>query len=399
MKQGKFIALEDEYCAPNYNPLPVVLSRGRGVWVWDTHGRKYLDMLAGYSALNLGHRHPRIERALKKQAGRLTLTSRAFRNDQLGCFSKELAEFCGMEMVLPVNTGAEAVETAIKACRRWGYQKKNVIRNKAEIIVCDNGFHGRSITLTGISSYGKHQKDFGPFSQAGFISIPFNDLDALGSAITSQTVAFLVEPIQGEWGIIVPDEGYIRNAKEICKKENVLLVLDEIQTGFGRTGRLFACDHDGVRPDILIVGKTLGGGMVPVSAVVGPREVLGCFTPGSHGSTFGGNPLALSIAREVLRVFRGSDMPANASRLGDYFLARLAALPHPPLKEVRGRGLMIGIELQTGFLTAREFCDKLLEERILAKETHDTVVRLTPPLTIEKKHLDWAYERIKKILR
>lgn len=399
MDEKDFIALEEEFCARNYHPLPVVLSCAEGVWAWDINGNGYLDMLGCYSALNHGHRHPRILKAFIRQAKRLSTVSRAFYNDQLGLFSKELTEFCGMEMMLPMNTGAEAVETAIKAMRRWGYRIKKVEETKAEIIVCDNNFHGRTTTIVGFSSHENYRDGFGPFTP-GFVSIPFNDTRALASVITPNTVGFLVEPIQGEGGIVIPDRGYLGKARRICDKNNILLALDEIQTGLGRTGKIFAFQHEKIKPDILILGKALGGGVYPASAVVGSREVLGLFDPGSHGSTFGGNPLACAVAREAIRVLIDERLVENSQKLGNYFLRRLRSLTKSSnvIKEVRGMGLMIGMEFNEGSIIAREFCKRLLKEGILAKETHNTVVRFTPPLIITKGQIDWALERIKRAL-
>jgi ornithine--oxo-acid transaminase len=397
MDSKELMELVERYGARNYHPLPVVISRGEGVWVWDAEGEKYLDMLSSYSALNQGHRHPGIIKALKDQADRLTLTSRAFHNDQMGPFFKKLTEFCGMEKVLPMNTGAEAVETAIKAVRKWGYKVKKVEEDKAEIIACENNFAGRTTTIVSFSTEPMYRDGFGPFTP-GFRTIPFGDAGALKRAIGKNTVAFLVEPIQGEGGIIMPPDGYLRDVRRICSENRVLLVLDEIQTGFGRTGKNFACEHEGVRPDVLVVGKALGGGVIPVSAALASEEVMGVFNPGEHGSTFGGNPLACAVAMAAIDVIVEEKLAERSRELGDYFLKALRQIGSPHVKEIRGRGLFIGVELKKSSGTARPFCENLMHERILAKETHEQVIRFAPPLIIKKEEIDWALQRIKKVL-
>jgi len=394
MDSQYYIELADKYGANNYHPLDVVLQRGEGVWVYDVEGNKYLDCLSAYSAVNQGHGHPTIARAAREQLERITLTSRAFRNDQLGPFLKELCELTGYEMGLPMNTGAEAVETAIKAARKWGYQVKGVEDNKAEIIVCEGNFHGRTTTIVGFSSEPQYRRDFGPFTP-GFVSVPFGDADALREAITPNTVAFLVEPIQGEGGVLIPPEGYLREAAAICRQNNVLFVADEIQTGLGRTGKLLASEHEGVRPDVLILGKALSGGFYPVSAVLTDKEVLGLLQPGDHGSTFGGNPMGAAIARAALRVIVEEGLVERAQELGSYFMGRLQRVESEHVKEVRGKGLLIGVELDG---PARVFAEALREQGILAKETHHTVLRFAPPLIISKEEIDWAMERIEPVL-
>lgn len=392
-KTEQLITQTETYGAHNYHPLPVVIARAEGIWVEDVEGNRYLDMLSAYSAVNQGHRHPKIIRALKEQADRVTLTSRAFHNDQLGPFCEKLSRLTGKDMVLPMNTGAEAVETAIKAVRRWGYWKKGVPENQAEIIVCENNFHGRTITVISFSSEEAYREGFGPFTP-GFKIIPYGDIRALEEAITPNTVAFLVEPIQGEAGIIVPPDGYLRQAYELCKRHNVLFVADEIQTGLGRTGQLFACDWEGVKPDVYILGKALGGGVFPVSAVVADEEILGVFNPGSHGSTFGGNPLACAVAIAALDVIEEERLADRARELGAYFMDELKKIQHPDIKEVRGKGLLVGMELHT---PARPYCEKLKEKGLLCKETHENTIRFAPPLVITKDELDWALERIRAV--
>ena len=387
------IELEDCYGAHNYHPLDVVIERAEGVWVSDTNGRRYLDCLAAYSALNQGHRHPKILGALIEQANKLTLTSRAFRNDQLPFLYKELCELSGFEMVLPMNTGAEAVETAIKTARKWGYQVKGIPENQAEIIVCANNFHGRTVTIIGFSTEAQYRQGFGPFTP-GFKVIPFGDASALNDAITSNTCAFLVEPIQGEAGIIVPPPGFLKEAAAICRRNRVLLIVDEIQSGLGRTGKLFAYMHEGIRPDVLIVGKALGGGFYPISAVLASREILGVLKPGDHGSTFGGNPLACAVARAALRVVVEEQLPERSAELGAYFLGLLGNLRSQHIKEIRGRGLWIGVELHTA---ARPYCEALKEEGILCKETREKVIRIGPPLVISREEIDWAFERMQTV--
>jgi len=397
LSSQELIALEDQYGAHNYKPLDVVLSRGEGVWVWDVEGNRYMDCLSAYSAVNQGHGHPRIRAALIEQAERLPLTSRAFRNDQLGLFYRDLCELTGYEMVLPMNTGAEAVETALKAARKWGYQVKGVPEGQAEIIACAGNFAGRTITIITFSTEAQYREGFGPFTP-GFKVIPYGDADALEAAITPNTVAFIVEPIQGEGGVVVPPDGYLRRVREICTKHNVLFIADEIQTGLGRTGKLFACDHEDVRPDVVTIGKALSGGFYPVSAVLSSRKVLGVFNPGDHGSTFGGNPLGVAVARAALRVLIEEDMIANAAEMGEYFQEQLAEINSPHVKEVRGKGLMIGVELHPQAGGARRFCEALQERGVLAKETHHNIIRFAPPLIITREQVDWAIERIRPVL-
>ena len=392
-----FIDLENEFGAHNYEPLDIVLARGQGVWVWDVEGNKYLDMLASYSALNQGHCHPRILTALIEQAKKLTLVSRAFRNDQLGPFYKEICEMTHSHSVLPMNSGAEAVETALKAARKWGYQIKEIPDDMAEIIVCANNFHGRTITIVGFSTEKQYKEGFGPFTP-GFITIPFGDADALEWAITPNTVAFLVEPIQGEGGIIVPPSGYLKKVREICDRHNVLLILDEIQTGLGRTGKLFAEEHEGIESDLTLIGKALSGGFYPISAVLSNKEALSIFQPGDHGSTFGGNPLACAVAREALRVIEEENLIEKSLFMGHYLKESIRNILSPYVKEVRGMGLLIGVELKKSAGGARKFCEALMGKGILCKETHKHVIRFAPPLTITKEELDWALERIESVL-
>jgi ornithine--oxo-acid transaminase len=391
---ASMIELEAQYGAHNYHPLPIVLVKGEGVWVEDPDGNRYMDMLSAYSALNQGHRHPKIIEALVRQAERITLTSRAFHNDKLGPFYEKLAEITQKDMVLPMNTGAEAVETAIKAIRRWAYDIKGVPANQAEIIVASGNFHGRTTTIISFSSDPEYQRGFGPLTP-GFRIIPYGDIEALRGAISQNTAAFLVEPIQGEAGINIPPQGFLRAAYDLCKENEVLFVADEIQTGLGRTGKMFACDWESVVPDMYIIGKALGGGVIPVSAVAADHDILGVFEPGSHGSTFGGNPLGCAVALAALEVIEDERLPERSNELGNYFLGKLKSLSNPEIKEVRGRGLFIGIELTT---KARPYCERLKEEGILAKETHENTIRFAPPLTIEKEELDWALERIAKVL-
>jgi len=394
MKTQEFVNLENEYGAHNYHPLDVVIERAKGVWVYDVDGHRYLDCLAAYSAVNQGHCHPKILSTLIDQAQKVTLTSRAFRNDQLPLLYKELHELTGMDQALPMNSGAEAVETAVKAARKWGYQLKRIPENKAEIIVCANNFHGRTVTIISFSTDQQYRDGFGPFT-AGFKVIPFGDTNALREAITPNTCAFLVEPIQGEAGIIIPREGFLRDAAAICHENNVLLIADEIQSGLGRTGKLFACMHEGVRPDLLIVGKALSGGFYPVSAVLGSKEVLGVFRPGDHGSTFGGNPLGCAVARTALRVLAEEKMVENSSELGAYFLGRLKTIKSSNIREVRGKGLWIGVELNS---PARPYCEELKKAGVLCKETHDRVIRIAPPLVITRQEVDWAFDRIENVV-
>jgi len=397
MKTQDFIELENRYGAKNYKPLDVVLCRGEGIWVWDVDGTRYMDCLAAYSAVNQGHCHPRILKALTEQAQKLTLVSRAFRNDQLGPFYEEICELTHSHSVLPMNSGAEAVESAIKAVRKWGYEVKSVPYGEAEIIVCANNFHGRTLTIVGFSSEEQYRKGYAPFTP-GFKIIPFGDARALEQAITPNTVAFMVEPIQGEGGVIIPPKGYLKAARDLCTKHNVMLILDEIQTGLGRTGKLFAEEHEGIEADMTLVGKALSGGFYPVSAVLSNKEVLGVFKPGDHGSTFGGNPLACAVAREALKVLTEEGLIDNAARLGEYTLERLKTIDSPHVKEYRGRGLMIGIELKPSAGGARRFCEALRERGMLCKETHENVIRIAPPLVIQKEEIDWALERIQQVL-
>jgi ornithine--oxo-acid transaminase len=397
MNTQDYITLEDRYNAHNYKPLDVVLARGEGIWVWDVEGNRYLDFLSAYSAVNQGHAHPRILKAMVEQAARLPLTSRAFRNDQLPLLAKELCELTGYEMMLPMNSGAEAVETAIKAARKWGYEAKGVPTDRAEIVTCAGNFHGRTITIVGFSTEEQYKDGFGPFTP-GFVTVPYGDADALQAAITPNTVAFLVEPIQGEGGVILPPDGYLKRVREICDRHNILLVTDEIQTGLGRTGRLFASDWEDVRADVVTVGKALSGGFYPVSAVLADRRVLGLFGPGDHGSTFGGNPLAAAIAREAVRVLVEEGLIENACLQGEYLMGRLARVESDHVAEVRGRGLLVGVELEPEAGGARRFAEALKAEGLLCKETHQNVIRFAPPLVVTREDLDWALERIEKVL-
>ncbi len=390
-----FVELESRYGAHNYHPLDVVIERAEGVWVYDIEGKRYLDCLAAYSAVNQGHCHPRILQTLEEQARKVTLTSRAFRNEQLPLLYKELHDLTGFDMVLPMNSGAEAVETAIKTARKWGYKIKGIPQDKAEIIVCANNFHGRTVTIVSFSSDEQYRDGFGPFTP-GFKIIPFGDANALREAITPNTCAFLVEPIQGEAGIVIPPKGFLRDAAAICRENHVLLMADEIQSGLGRTGKLFAYMHEAVTPDVLIIGKALAGGFYPVSAVLSSRQILGVYKPGDHGSTFGGNPMGCAIARTALRVLIEEKMVERSAELGAYFLALLQMMRSSDLKEVRGRGLWIGIELRS---PARPYCEALMAEGILCKETHDRVIRIAPPLVITRQEIDWAFERITRVIQ
>ena len=394
MNSQEYITLDERYAAHTYHPIEVVIERGEGAWVYDVEGRRYLDCLSAYSAVNQGHCHPRILEAATAQMHKVTLTSRAFYNDQLGPFLRELCELTGYEMALPMNTGAEAVETAIKAARKWGYQMKGVPDDKAEIIVCEGNFAGRTTTLISFSSEPQYKEEFGPLTP-GFVTIPYDDADALEEAITPHTVAFLVEPIQGEGGVRVPSPGYLKRAAEICAAHNILFVADEIQTGLGRTGALLCCDHEGVRPDMVTLGKALSGGFYPVSAVLADRKVLGLLRPGDHGSTFGGNPLGAAIGRAALSVLIDEGLVDRSREIGAYFKGRLERIEGEHIEEVRGKGLMIGVELTR---LARPYCDALREAGILAKDTHGTVVRFAPPLVVTKEQIDWAMERIEPIL-
>lgn len=394
----EIIETAEKFGADNYHPLPVVISHGEGIWVTDVEGRKYMDMLAAYSAVNQGHRHPRILKAVQDQMERITLTSRAFHNDRMGSFLQLLCQVTGYEKALPMNTGAEAVETAIKAARKWGYQKKGVTPGKAEIIAVEGNFHGRTVTAVSFSTEAQYQNGFGPFTP-GFVIIPYNNPDALERAITPNTVGFLVEPVQGEGGVLVPDPGYLSRCFEICRKHNVLFMADEIQTGFGRTGKMFACDHEGVRPDIVMVGKALGGGVYPVSAILADDGVMSVFTPGDHGSTFGGNPLGSAVATAALNVLVEEELPRRSAEMGEYFMRRLRTMGSPHVKEVRGKGLMIGVVIKDESGPARPFCECLMNNGILAKETHHQVIRFAPPLVITREEIDQAMTIIEKVLK
>ncbi len=389
--------LEDRYGVRNYDPLPVVISRGEGCWVEDIDGRRYFDALSAYSALNFGHRHPRLVAAAHEQLERLTLTSRAFRNDRIGELCRALAEACAMDRVLPMNTGAEAVETAIKAARKWGYEEKGVAPGRAKIIVCSGNFHGRTTTIVSFSDDPAARKSFGPFTP-GFETVPFGDLAALEAALDEDTVGFLVEPVQGEAGVIIPPSGYLSGARELCSEANVLMIADEIQSGLGRTGRTFACEHEDVSPDLMLLGKALGGGIVPISAVVGSDRVLGLFQPGQHGSTFGGNPLACAIALEVLELLADGSLQRNATKLGSCFCDSLEAAAHPGVTAIRQIGLWLGIDSGAGTPSARSACERLLETGVLAKETQEHTIRFAPPLTTTAEELDWVLERVNPVL-
>ena len=392
------LAEVDQYSANNYHPLPVVIDRGDGVWVWDGEGNRYMDMLSAYSALNQGHGHPTILEAARAQLDKLTLTSRAFHNDQMGPFLRELCEATGFEQALPMNTGAEAVETAIKMVRKWGYQVKGVPADQAEIIVCDNNFHGRTTTVVGFSSEEQYRAGFGPFTP-GFKLIPYGDSDALSAAINENTVGFLFEPLQGEGGGVVPPEGFVARSRELCDKHGVALMADEIQTGLGRTGRLFCCDWESVRPDVLIVGKALGGGVYPVSAAIADSEYMSVFEPGDHGSTFGGNPLGAAVGRAALKVILDERLPERSDELGSWFMEQLRAIDSPHVQEVRGKGLMIGVVIKESSGTARPFCEALDEKGVLAKETHHQVIRFAPPLTVTQEELEFALGKAREVLK
>lgn len=391
------LELVEQVSAHNYHPLPVVVAEAEGVWVTDVEGRRYLDMLAAYSALNFGHRHPALIAAAKEQLDRVTLTSRAFHNDQMGPFLGALAELCGKDTALPMNTGAEGVETALKTARKWGYEVKGVAPDRAKVIVCDGNFHGRTITIVSFSTDEDSRRGFGPFTP-GFEVVPYGDADALEAAIDDDTVAFLVEPIQGEAGVVVPPDGYLRRARELCSDRGVLLIADEIQSGLGRTGTTFACEHEDVVPDVYILGKALGGGIVPVSAVVADRDVLGVFGPGQHGSTFGGNPVASAIGRKVVEMLSTGELQERSAKLGEYLLQEIRGAELGTVAEVRGRGLWIGIDLAEGAGTARAACETLLGSGVLAKDTRETTIRLAPPLVIEREEIDWALERVLPVL-
>ncbi len=397
MKARDYIELERQYGATNYKPLEVVLTRGQGIWVWDVEGNRYLDFLASYSAVNQGHCHPKIAAAVREQLDRLTLTSRAFHNDQLGLLYKELCELTNSHMVLPMNSGAEAVESCIKAVRKWGYKAKGIPYGQAEIIVCANNFHGRTITIVGFSTEEQYRDGYAPFTP-GFVIIPFGDAAALEAAITPNTVAFMLEPIQGEAGIIVPPEGYLRDVRRICTEHDIAMITDEIQTGLGRTGKFLAEEHEGVEADLTLIGKALSGGFYPVSAVLSNKEVLGVFQPGDHGSTFGGNPLACATARVAIKVLTEEGMIENSAKMGDYLLAQLREIKSPYIKEVRGKGLFIGVELHPKAGGARRFCEALMTRGLLCKETHEHVIRFAPPLVIQKGDIDWALEHIEAVL-
>ncbi len=391
------IELIDRYSAPNYLPLPVVVSNGEGAWITDVEGRRYLDLLSAYSALNFGHRHPALVQAAKDQLDRLTLTSRAFHNDQIGPFLGDLAELCGKEMVLPMNSGAEGVETAIKVARKWGHEVKGIAADRATIITCAGNFHGRTTTIISFSTDPVSKRGFGPFAP-GFVTVPFGDADALAAAFTEEVAAFLVEPIQGEAGVIVPPDGYLRAARELCTRHGALLIADEIQTGLGRTGYTLACEHDDVVPDVYILGKALAGGITPLSAVVADADILGVLTPGTHGSTFGGNPLACAIGREVIKLLSTGEYQERSKKLGEHMLTVLREAELPAVKEVRGRGLWAGIELVPEAASARSHCERLLQHGVLAKDTHATTIRLAPPLVVSEEDLDWGLERVLAVL-
>ncbi|MEH7439082.1 ornithine--oxo-acid transaminase [Neobacillus drentensis] len=391
---SELIEKTEKYGANNYHPLPIVISLAEGVWVEDPEGNKYMDMLSAYSAVNQGHRHPKIIQALKDQADKVTLTSRAFHNDQLGPWYEKVSQLTNKEMVLPMNTGAEAVETAVKAARRWSYDVKGIAEDQAEIIACVGNFHGRTMTAVSLSSDPEYKRGFGPMLP-GIKLIPYGDLEALKAAITPNTAAFLIEPIQGEAGIVIPPEGFIKQAMDLCKKNNVLFIADEIQAGLARTGKMFACEWEGIEPDMYILGKALGGGVFPISCVVANKDILGVFNPGSHGSTFGGNPMACAVSIAALDVLVDEQLAQKSLELGEYFISKLKEIKNPKIKDVRGRGLFIGVELTEA---ARPYCEQLKNFGLLCKETHDTVIRFAPPLVITKEELDWAIERIAKVL-
>lgn len=397
MNTQQFIELETKYNAKNYKPLDVVLERGEGIWVWDVDGKRYLDFLSAYSAVNQGHAHPRILQAMIDQASRLPLTSRAFRNNQLPLLAQQLCELTGYEKMLPMNSGAEAVETALKMSRKWGYKVKGVMPGCAQVIVCSGNFHGRTTTIVGFSDEPQYQDGFGPFTP-GFVMVPYGDIRALEASITQDTVAFLIEPIQGEGGVILPPPGYLTAVRELCTKHNVLLIADEIQTGLGRTGKLFASEWEEIRPDVITIGKALSGGFYPVSAVLADKDIIGVFNPGDHGSTFGGSPLAAAVARAALSVIVDENLIENAQVQGEYLMGRLNRIESQHIKEVRGRGLLIGVELHKEAGGARRFCEALKEDGLLCKETHDNVIRFAPPLVISREDIDWAFDKIEKVL-
>lgn len=397
MLTKEYIEIEDQYGAHNYHPLDVVLERGEGVWVYDVDGNRYFDCLSAYSALNQGHVHPRILDAMRKQAEKITLTSRAFRNDQLPLFYKELSELTGYEMSLPMNSGAEAVESALKLARKWAYEVKKVPRFQADIIVASGNFHGRTISIISFSTEPLYKDSFGPFTP-GFTVVPYGDIMAIEKAITPNTAAIMLEPIQGEGGVIIPPAGYLKQVSQLCKQNNVLFIADEIQTGLGRTGKLFACDHEGVHPDMVVIGKALSGGFYPVSAVLADEPVMKLFVPGEHGSTFGGNPLACAIAREALKVIVEEKLIENAAEMGEYFMERLSEIPSHNIREIRGKGLLIGVELKPEAGGARRYCEALQSRGILAKETHQHVIRFAPPLILKREVIDWAMPKIYDVL-
>jgi ornithine--oxo-acid transaminase len=394
---SKSIDLESRYCAHNYHPLPVVITRGEGVYLWDESGRKYLDMMSAYSAVSHGHANPRLISLVKDQVSTLNVVSRAFYTDKLGPFLARACELTSQDAGLPMNTGAEAVETAIKAARKWGYTVKGIARDRAEIIVCKGNFHGRTTTIISFSDEPQYREGFGPFAP-GFVAIDYGDLDALEAAINENTAAFLVEPVQGEAGIVVPPDGYLKAAETLCRANNVLLIADEVQTGLGRTGKLLACEHEDVRPDGLILGKALGGGIFPVSMFLARRELMDVFRPGDHGSTFGGNPLGAAIGLEALNILVEERLPERSAELGNYLIAALREIDSPYIKDIRGRGLFVGVEIEASLASARDVCEALMERGLLSKETHDTVVRLAPPLVIEKTELDWAVMQLREVL-
>jgi ornithine--oxo-acid transaminase len=398
MDSQQYMRMESEWSAPNYHPLPVVLAKGKGVWVWDVEGKRYMDFLSSYSAISQGHLHPQIVEAVRVQLDRLALTSRAFHNDRLGPFMQKLCMVSGMEMGLPMNTGAEAVETAIKVARRWSYEQRGLPRDKGEIIVCDNNFHGRTTTIVGFSSDAGSRDGFGPFTP-GFVSVPFDDLDALEGAVGPNTIGILVEPIQAEAGIFVPRDGYLKGLRRVCDEHGILLMLDEIQTGLARTGRMFAFEHEGIRPDVLCVGKALGGGVMPVSAALSSRDIMSVMRPGSHGSTFGGNPLGCAIGEASIDVIVNERLADRAQQLGGHLMERLHAIKGRMVKQVRGRGLLVGVEMVLGQgETVRPHCERLLGLGLLCKDTHERTIRLAPPLTITREELDWALERLAKVI-
>lgn len=399
MKAQDYIRLESKFGAHNYHPLPVVITKAKGVWVWDVEGKKYIDMLSSYSAINQGHLHPKIVKAAVDQMKRVSLTSRAFSNDRMGPYLRKLCKLSGMEMALPMNTGAEAVETSIKLARRYAHERMGIPEDEGEIIVCENNFHGRTTTIISFSSDPGSKKGFGPFTP-GFVTIPYNDIEAFKRAINEKTIGIMVEPIQGEAGIFVPSEGYLRELRRICTEKGILLILDEIQTGFARTGKMFAFQHEGIKPDILCVGKALGGGLYPVSAALSSRDIMGVFTPGSHGSTFGGNPLACAIADAALDVLVEEKLAERSKKMGAYFVKKLKAIDCPKIKEIRHKGLLIGVEFKLApGETVRPICERLMSKGVLAKDTHEKTIRFAPPLVITEKEIDWAVARIEEVFK